>query len=112
MRVRFLTCCLIFTVVDFLSDGAQSNRPLDDVVVVRHLHTGRQTGERRTERHRRVVSVTTVYLSPGHQLHKGPAVFVSDQLHHQLLASRQLVDAVVPPRGAAARGGRGGLWED
>lgn len=67
-----LTCCLIFTVVDFLSDGAESDRLLDDVIVVRNL-------------------------SPGHQLHEGPAVFVSDELHRQLLAGRQLVDAVVPP---------------
>ena len=49
------------------------------------------------------------YLSPGHELHEGPAVFMSDELHGQLLAGRQLVDAVVPPRGAAAgRGGGGG----
>lgn len=41
-----LTCCLIFTVVDFLSDGAQSDRLLDDVIVVRDLQKGgqRQTG--------------------------------------------------------------------
>ena len=35
-----LTCCLIFTVVDFLSDGAQSNWLFDDVIVVRDLQTG------------------------------------------------------------------------
>lgn len=56
-----LTSCLVFTVVDFLSDGAQSNGLLDDVVVV---------GD----------------LCPGNQLHEGPAVFVSDQLNGQLLA--------------------------
>lgn len=42
------------------------------------------------------------YLSLGDELHEGPAVFVTDQLHSQPLAGRQLVDALVPPRGAAA----------
>lgn len=61
------------------------------------------------------ISITTMYLSPGHQLHEGPAVLMSDQLHDQLLASRQLMDAVVPPRGASAgwrRGGRWGGWRE
>lgn len=35
-----LTSCLVFTVVDFLSDGAQSNGLLDDVVVVGDLSSG------------------------------------------------------------------------
>lgn len=86
-----LTCCLIFTVVDFLSDGAQSDRLLDDVIVVGNLRSG-------------------------HQLHEGPAVFVSHQLHSQLLAGRQLVDAMVPPRrppaGRGRRGRGGGRGED
>lgn len=38
--VCVLTSCLVFTVVDFLSDGAQSNGLLDDVVVVGDLSSG------------------------------------------------------------------------
>lgn len=72
-----LTCCLIFTVVDFLSDGAESDRLFDDVIIIRDL-------------------------SPGHQLLERPAVFMPDELHRQLLAGRQLVDAVVPAGGASA----------
>lgn len=72
-----LSCCLIFTVVDFLSDGTESDRLLDDVIVVRDL-------------------------SPGHQLHEGPAVFMSDELHGQLLAGGKLVDAMVPTGGSSA----------
>lgn len=41
MCVCELTCCLIFTVVDFLSDGAQSDGLIDDVIVVRDLQTDR-----------------------------------------------------------------------
>ena len=34
-----LTRCFVFTVVDLLPDGAQGDRLLDDVIVVRYLHT-------------------------------------------------------------------------
>lgn len=34
-----VTCCLVVTVVDLLSDGAEGDGPLDDVIVVRHLAT-------------------------------------------------------------------------
>ena len=56
--------------------------------------------------------IKRVYLSPGDQLHEGPAVLVSDQLHGQLLAGRQLVHAVAPSRAAAAGGGGRGRQQD
>ena len=34
-----LTRCFVFTVVDLLPNGAQGNRLLDDIIVVRYLHT-------------------------------------------------------------------------
>lgn len=75
-----VTCRLVFIVIDPFPDGAQSDRLFDDVIVVRNLGSG-------------------------HQLHEGPTVFMSDQLHRQLFTGRQLMDAVVPPRGPSA--GRG-----
>lgn len=110
MCVFVVTCCLIVTVVDLLSDGAQGDGPLNDVIVVRYLATG-DTSRQAAQ----CVSVCdcvsqcarmSVYLGPGHQLHEGPAIRVSHQLHHQLLARRHLVEAMVPARGAAAGGGR------
>lgn len=40
MCVFVVTCCLIVTVVDLLSDGAQGDGPLNYVIVVRYLATG------------------------------------------------------------------------
>lgn len=34
----WLTCSLVFTVVDFLSDGVQRNRLLNDVIVIWNLY--------------------------------------------------------------------------
>lgn len=48
------------------------------------------------------------YLCSGDQFHKRPAVWVPDQFNNQLLAGGQLMEAVAPPRGAAAGGG--GVW--
>lgn len=40
----WLTCSLVFTVVDFLSDGVQRNRLLNDVIVIWNLY-GDVTGK-------------------------------------------------------------------
>lgn len=107
--VCVLTSCLVFTVVDFLSDGAESHGLLDDVIVVGDLSSGGHRQVRQCPGECDVCVHVCVYLCPGNQLHEGPAVFVSDQLDGQLLAGRHLVDAMVPARGASAgrRRGRG-----
>ena len=48
-----------------------------------------------------VYRCVVMYLCPGHQLNEGPAVLVSDQLHCETLAGRQLMDAMVTARRAA-----------